>query len=115
MSWTPETIIVSGYRVSRDASASAFEEYEKRYDDSSIEDFFIDYDPITNNNEIFFGTIIETISEDSLPVSFDSIIAPISTIENTKNWFHVLFDDYYSAHPEEEIPKYGKWIAVRWT
>ena len=119
MSWTPEAVVISGYRVPRDIWREGFEFCEEHWNtDSNIpedwEDYFIDMDgPGGNDNETFFGSIIYTVPEDGRTKEFDTILADCRTITKVSEAFEHIFRHLYevSGYP---YPSYNKYLGVRW-
>ena len=115
MSYTAETIVVGGFKVSPEAWAHAWGKYEENESyPCSLEDMFIDANPITGAGPLFFGITILSIDEDCEPLEFDSILATASQIEKAATGFEELFKDYYDAHPEEPVPLFKKYIFCRY-
>ena len=119
MSWTPEAVVVSGYRIPREIWCEGFEFCEKHWKtDSNIpedwEDFFIDMDgPGGDNNETFFGSIIYTVPEDGRTKEFDTILVDRHTVETVQNAFTTIFYFIY-MHKGWPLPSYNKYLGCRW-
>lgn len=119
MSWTPEAVVISGYRVPREIWQAGFEFCEDNWKNNPIipddwEDFFIDMDgPGGDNNETFFGSIIYTVPEDGRTKEFDTILADFSTIDKVQNAFHTIFDLLYVIKGWP-VPQYNKYLGCRW-
>lgn len=119
MSWTPEAVVISGYRVPREIWRMGFEYCEdycgkndKIPDD--WEDYFVDMDgPGGNDDETFFGSIIYTVPEDCHTREFDTILADFTTIDKVQNAFHAIFDNFY-AMKGYPLPSYNKYLGCRW-
>ena len=119
MSWTPEAVVISGYRVPRNIWREGFEYCEEHCDKNDKipedwEDYFVDMDaPGGNESETFFGSIIYTVPEDGYTKEFDTILANFSTIDNVQNAFHAIFDHLYMVKGWP-LPQYNKYLGCRW-
>ncbi len=111
MSWTPEAIIISGYRVPRNIWQEGFKYCEDNCGKNDKipkdwEDYFIDMDaPGSNESETFFGSIIYTVPEDGPTKELSSIPTNFHALE-TQNAFHEIFKNYSSV--------YNHYIGCRW-
>ena len=117
MSWTPEAVVLCGYRVSRDIWQKGFEYCEDNCESNPAipedwEDYFIDMDnPGGNESETFFGSIIYTVPEDGYTVEFDSIFTHYETIIKVQSAFKAIFSRFYKDAP---LPSYRKYLGCRW-
>ena len=119
MSYTPNTVVISGYRVLRKLWRIGFDYCENNYQaDPNIpedwEDLFIDMDYNYHNaNETFFGAIIHKSSADSPTAEFDLILADSNTISSIIETFHYIFDKIYE-NEKIPLPTYSKYLGVKW-
>ena len=123
MSWTPEAVVISGYKVPRELWCEGFELCEKMDNscaehDAKIpedwEDYFIDMDaPGGDENETFFGSIIYTVPEDGRTKEFNTILADAKTINTVQDAFHYIFNHLYMVKGWP-LPTYGKYLGCRW-
>ena len=119
MSWQPEAVVISGYRVPREIWNEVFEFCDTHWQtDPDIpedwEDMFIDMDqPGGDNHETFFGVILYNISDNDHTREFDTILANYETVEKVQDAFHKLFRHVYTVKGFP-YPSYNKYIGVRW-
>lgn len=119
MSWTPEAVVISGYRVPRNIWREGFEYCEEYCDKNDKipedwEDYFVDMDaPGDSSDETFFGSIIYTVPEDGRTKEFDTILADFNTIDKVQNAFHAIFDHLYVVKGWP-VPQYNKYLGCRW-
>lgn len=118
MSYTPEAIVVSGYRLPREIFNLGMELCEEHWeifekDISGWEDFFIDMDLACCNGDTFFGSIIYTVPEDGRTKEFDTITADYNTIKTVQEKFHAIFDHIYKVKGWP-MPSYNKYLGIRW-
>lgn len=120
MSWTPEAVVVVGYRIPHNLWRKGFEYCEDHCDDADTkipedwEDYFIGLDPIRDGGDTFFGQIIYTVPEDGLAKEFDTILADATTIRSIQKSFETIFHDFYvmTGFP---LPSFNKYLGIRWT
>lgn len=123
MSWTPEAIVISGYKVPREIWCEGFEfceslDSKENKNEFPIpedwEDYFIDMDaPGGDDTETFFGSIIYTVPEDGHTKEFDTILANFNTIDTVQTAFHKIFDHLYMMRGWP-LPQYNKYLGCRW-
>jgi hypothetical protein len=111
MSWTPEVIVVAGYKVSQDAWCKAFDKLFNSDNDnlpSEWEDLFICGDPVSDNpNTYFFGKIILSMDDHTDPIALSAILASYSVIKEVCEAYVALF--------EGKPPTFEKWLLTRWS
>lgn len=66
MSWTPETVIIRGFKIPRDIWNEGINKCEETNCLEDWEDYFIDMDPVSGKGDTFFGEIVTTISKRGL-------------------------------------------------
>lgn len=111
MSWTAETVIISGYKVPRDIWQEV-----KNNDWEIYEDYFIDLTPhYFDSDNTFFGSIIKTIDEDDFSpyAEYDSILSNERTIVAVRNAFETIFTSIYTEKGLP-LPKYSKYVGIRY-
>ena len=119
MSWEQKASIISGYHISSNAAAAAWDKINELYEKDSnkamdFEDLFINIDPIRGDGDIFLGVIIYECDEYNTFVRFDDILTPIPGILKVQAAFEELLSDYYKIHLEDRVPKWDKYLVFRW-
>lgn len=113
MSWLPEAVVISGYKISREFWKQGFEYCEDHDILDLWEDFFIDMDPMRDSSETFFGAIIYKVDEYTPAQEFETIVADASTIHSIQDGFEKIFRPIYRENGIP-IPLYGKYLGIRW-
>jgi len=110
MSWTPEAIVIRGYKI----PSNIWYEFSKNpsKDEEYYEDYLIDTNPITGEGELFFGIIIYSVTEDTPFKEIDQIIEGDMEYQ-MKLKFHILFDKIYDKMNMKK-PKCKTYIGSRY-
>lgn len=93
MSWTPEAIVVRGYKI----PSNIWDEFSKNpsKDEEYYEDYLINTNPITGKGDLFFGIIIHSVEEDIPFKEIDQLFIEDNKEYRMKVRFHLLFDHIY--------------------
>ena len=63
MSWTPEAVMIRGFKIPRNIWNEGIIKCEETDCVKDWEDYFIDMDPISGKGDTLFGEIVATIEE----------------------------------------------------
>jgi len=118
MSYTSETIVISGYKLPYEIWKKGFKYCEKHCEtDINIPanwgDMFINMNPICNHGEVFFGWVIYTVPEDGTTKEFDTILADLPVITHVQWYFDHIFRHIYEQKGFP-LPTYNKFIGMRY-
>lgn len=114
MSWLPQTCIVAGYRLPREASAHIYKLIEDDYDAfGCYEDFIVDSDSIRDIGDIFFGKTILELDDNCEPMRFDDILFTQKDYNEVSKGFNDLLLPKWCAEHNYST-RFDKWIMVRW-
>ena len=119
MSWDPEVIVISGYRLPAEIWKKAMLYCEQHQNDPEAhipedwEDYFINMDYIHETHDVYFGAIIHSITEGTPTIEFDTILADFNTIHRVQDAF---FNICYPIYMQKgfPLPFYNKYIGMRW-
>ena len=113
MSWTAETVIISGYKV----PAEFWNEVKNtNVEWEDYEDYFIDLTPhYFNSDNTFFGAIIDNFSDDDdKPYREEnSVFTNEKTIVAVRDAFEHFFYNIYKER-NLPLPKYSKYYGIRY-
>ena len=114
MSYLPQTCVVVGYRLPKEASPYIYELIEDDYDIlGRYEDFIVDPDDIRDTGDIFFGKIILELDDHCEPMRFDDIRFTQKDYDEVSKGFNDLHLSKWCAE-HNCSPRFDKWIMVRW-
>lgn len=97
MSWTPETVIIRGFKIPRDIWNEGMDKCEETNCIEDWKDYFIDIDPACGKGDTFFGEIITTIEEGTARSCHDTDFSWKNFFELT-NKYYAIFEKIYADH-----------------
>lgn len=99
MSWTPETVIIRGFKIPRDIWNEGMDKCEETNCLEDWEDYFIDMDPVCGRGDTFFGEIAMTVEEGTAK-SYNEANADFSweKFSKLKNQYYAIFEKIYADH-----------------
>lgn len=115
MSWTPEAVMIRGFKIPRDIWNEGMDKCEETNCLEDWEDHFIDMDPISGKGDTFFGEIVTTIEEGTAK-SYNEANTDFSweKFSRLKNKYYAIFEKIYADHNLYFPRCYNAYVGVRY-
>lgn len=112
MSWTPEAVMIRGFKIPRDIWNEGMDKCEETNCLEDWEDYFIDMDPVCGKGDTFFGEIIATIEEGTAK-SCNNTNFSLKDIFELTNKYTKIFKEIY-ANRNLLFPLPDTYVGVRY-
>lgn len=98
MSWTPEAVMIRGFKIPRDIWNEGMDKCEETNCLEDWEDYFIDMDPVCGQGDTLFGEIITTIEEGTARNCNDTTNFSWEKFSRLINKYYDIFEKIYADH-----------------